>query len=167
MDEQYFEEAIKCTDTPKNKIIRMGLVLLLFLAILLVLTNPALIAIPLIPVVIMYFVFPRLNREYEYIYVDGQIDFDRISGNIKRKTMLRIDIVNAEIIAPTNSDVIKDYSGKNLKIKDFTSYTGKPSYTVIIRKEDALLKIMFEPSEAMVKAMKRKQPRKVQGSSVI
>lgn len=162
MDEQYFEEAIKCKDTPKNKLIRIGLIFFTIFMALFVFVNPSLAALLFIPIVAIFFIFPRLNKEYEYIYADGQIDFDRISGNIKRKTMLRVDIINAELIAPTNSDAVKNYSNRNLRTKDFTSYTGRPNYTLIISKEDSLLKILFEPSESMLKAMKRKQPRKVQ-----
>ena len=105
MNDQYLEEGIKCLDTGKNKGIRVGLIFFVVFSFILVLINPALIITPIVAIAITIFVFSRLTIEYEYIYADGQIDFDRISGNAKRKTMLRVDIENAEVIAPTNSDL--------------------------------------------------------------
>lgn len=163
MNDQYLEEGIKCKDTPKNKGIRVGLIVLVAFTFFLVLINPALIISPIVAIALAVFIFSRLNIEYEYIYADGQIDFDRISGNAKRKTLMRVDIENAEIIAPTNSDFIKAYNNNNrIKVKDFSSYNSEVStYSMIVSKNGELYKITFEPSERMIKSMKYKQPRKV------
>ena len=76
---------------------------------------------------------------------------------------MRVDIENAEIIAPTNSDFIKAYNNNNrIKVKDFSSYNSEVStYSMIVSKNGELFKIIFEPSERMVKSMKYKQPRRV------
>ena len=163
MNDQYLEEGIKCLDTGKNKGIRVGLIFFVVFSFILVLINPALIITPIVAIAITIFVFSRLKIEYEYIYADGQIDFDRISGNAKRKTMLRVDIENAEVIAPTNSDSIKAYNHNDrIKVKDFSSYDSNVStYSMLVSKNGALYKIIFEPSERMIKSMKYKQPRKV------
>ena len=163
MNDQYLEEGIKCKDTGKNKGIRVGLVALIIISFVVILINPALIIAPIIAIAFSVFIFSRLKTEYEYIYADGQIDFDRISGNAKRKTIMRIDIENAEVIAPTNSDSIKAYNNNNrIKVKDFSSYNPEVStYSMIVSKNGELYKIIFEPSERMVKSMKYKQPRKV------
>ncbi len=163
MNDQYLEEGIKCKDTPKNKGIRVGLILLTVISFLVIVVNPALIVAPIVAISLTVFIFSRLHTEYEYIYADGQIDFDRISGNAKRKTVLRVDIENAEVIAPTNSDAVKNFNNHNgLKIKNFTSYDSSVSnYSIIVRQNGELLKVMFEPSERMIKSMKYKQPRKV------
>ena len=122
MNDQYLEEGIKCRDTSKNKGIRLGLIVLVLFTFFLVLINPALIISPVVAIALAVFIFSRLKIEYEYIYADGQIDFDRISGNAKRKTLMRVDIENAEVIAPTSSDSIKAYNNNNrIKVKDFRS----------------------------------------------
>ena len=163
MNDQYLEEGIKCRDTGKNKGIRVGLIVLVAFTFVLILINPALIISPVVSIALAVFIFSRLKTEYEYIYADGQIDFDRISGNAKRKTIMRVDIENAEVIAPTNSDFIKAYNNNNrIKVKDFSSYDSSIStYSMIVSKNGELYKIIFEPSERMVKSMKYKQPRKV------
>ena len=63
----------------------------------------------------MFFFFPKLHIDYEYIYVDGQIDFDRITGKSKRKTMLRIDFEQVEIMAPSDSSALDSY--KNMQLE--------------------------------------------------
>ena len=163
MNDQYLEEGIKCLDTGKNKAIRAGLIAGVVCSFILVLINPALIITPIVAIAITVFIFSRLKIEYEYIYADGQIDFDRISGNARRKTLMRVDIENAEVIAPSNSDSIKAYNNNNrIKIKDFSSYDSNVrTYSMIVSKSGELYKIIFEPSERMLKSMKYKQPRKV------
>ena len=163
MNDQYLEEGIKCLDTGKNKAIRAGLIAGVVCSFILVLINPALIITPIVAIAITVFIFSRLKIEYEYIYADGQIDFDRISGNARRKTLMRVDIENAEVIAPTNSDSIKAYNNNDrIKVKDYSSYDSNVStYSMIVSKNGELYKIIFEPSERMIKSMKYKQPRKV------
>ena len=163
MNDQYLEEGIKCLDTGKNKAIRAGLIAGVVCSFILVLINPALIITPIVAIAITVFIFSRLKIEYEYIYADGQIDFDRISGNARRKTLMRVDIENAEVIAPTNSASIKAYNPNDrIKVKDFSSYDSNVStYSMIVSKNGELYKIIFEPSERMIKSMKYKQPRKV------
>ena len=77
--------------------------------------------------------------------------------------MMRVDIENAEVIAPSNSDSIKAYNNNNrIKVKDFSSYDSNVrTYSMIVSKSGELYKIIFEPSERMLKSMKYKQPRKV------
>ena len=91
MNDQYLEEGIKCLDTGKNKAIRAGLIAGVVCSFILVLINPALIITPIVAIAITVFIFSRLKIEYEYIYADGQSDFDRISGNARRKTLMRVD----------------------------------------------------------------------------
>lgn len=162
MNDTYIEEGVKCKDTSKNMMIRIGLVAATIFSFLLVSVIPYLIIVPFLMIMLSIFIFRRLNAEFEYIYADGQIDFDRIRGNAKRKTLLRVDLETAEIVAPSNSNEIKNYNSQNARIKDFTSFDKEAkTYTMIVRKDGDLYKIFFEPSERLIKSMKRKNPRKV------
>ena len=113
--------------------------------------------------VAFYFVNPLFNIDWEYIFCDGQIDFDRISGGEKRKTMLKIDIDNIDVMAPANSHELDSYNNQqNLTVKDFTSKTGEAKvYCIFVNKDGQRMKIMFEPSETMVDYCKQKGMRKV------
>ena len=111
----------------------------------------------------LYFFLPQFNVEWEYIFCDGQIDFDRISGGEKRKTMLKIDMDNVDIIAPVHSHELDSYnSQQNVTVKDFSSKVdGVPRYCIFSSKDGQKLKIIFEPSETMLDYARQKSPRKV------
>ena len=109
-----------------------------------------------------FYLFPKLDAVYEYIFCDGQIDFDRINGGESRKTIMKIDLDNVEVMAPENSDEIKKYGNANLKVRDFSSHEPTASkYCIISSDETNRVKILFEPSEKMVELAKQKAPRKV------
>ena len=110
-----------------------------------------------------YFAMPSFKIDYEYIFVDGQIDFDKISGGEKRKHILRVDLDNVEIMAPEKShrlDGIRNQQG--LSIKDFTSNTEEAEiYCLFIAQNGEKMMVKFEPSEKMIDYSKQKAPRKV------
>ncbi len=108
------------------------------------------------------FLFPKLNIEYEYVFVDGQIDFDRILGKARRKTMLRIDMEQVDIIAPQGSHSLDGFTHAQLVNRDFSSgdKNVKP-YVIIASVDNKKYQIMFEPSEKMLSMMKQKSPRKI------
>ena len=106
------------------------------------------------------FYYPRLNYEYEYIFCDGQIDFDKIMGGNKRKTMLKIDMDEMEICGPVRAAELASY--KNLKTKDFSSkQENGNTYVIIVRVNNEKIRILFDPSQKMVDFMRMKSPRKV------
>ena len=109
-----------------------------------------------------FYVFPRLNAEYEYIFCDGQIDFDRINGGESRKTVLRIDLDNIEIMAPEQSHESDRFRNTEMKVRDFSSHDPEAKKYCINTSDDSnRTKILFEPSEKMVEMAKQKSPRKV------
>lgn len=105
--------------------------------------------------------WPRLNVEWEYIFVDGQLDFDTISGGEKRKTRLRIDFNDVEIVAPLASHSLDAY--RHYRVRNYSSLRKDAKIYVVVVKidNDGLCQIYFEPSEKMVQMMKAKSPRKV------
>lgn len=110
-------------------------------------------------VAIIYF-YPLLNVEYEYIFCDGQLDFDKIMGGNKRKTALKIDMEDIEIIGPVKAAELASY--KNLKTKDFSSKKGDANtYAAIGNVKNENVRILFDPSQKMIECMRMKSPRKV------
>lgn len=164
MQDAYCEDGVKVADTSKNKLIRAGLILACIVSIFIMMINQILIVVPVVVIAISVFIFSRLKTEYEYIYADGQIDFDRINGNAKRKTVLRIDLENCEVVGPVRSDAVMAYNhNQNIVVKDYTSLSGDETavYAAITSKDGTMMKVLFEPSEKMVKLMKMKAPSKV------
>lgn len=162
MNQLYAETSVKRKDTAAT----MGLRILMFLAIAIgfiaLFLGQILGIIGIILIVAMFFLYPKLNVEYEYIFVDGQLDFDKITGKSRRKTILRIDFDQVEIMAPASSHALDSYAHIQMEKKNFSSMdkNSKP-YAIIANVESKKLMILFEPDEEMVSMIKQKSPRKL------
>lgn len=77
--------------------------------------------------------------------------------------MYSVDIKNLELLAPTNSHALDSYNRRqDLKTLDFSSRDEQnKSYTMIVKGEKGLERVIFEPNEVILKDMKRVAPREV------
>jgi hypothetical protein len=107
------------------------------------------------------YMFPRFTVDWEYIFVDGQLDFDQMLGGNARKHKDRIDFDQTEAVAPTGSYHLDSFNHIDTTVLDYSSLCGNPTYTLIGHKGDKMVRIIFEPDENMVNLMKQKSPRKV------
>lgn len=162
-DYSYVEASVKRRETVGSKILKVFMIVVVIFAVFLSLYNIPTFIISLAIIFAVIYFFPRLNVEYEYVFVDGQLDFDKIFGGAKRKTDLRIELEQVEVIAPLDSRTLEQYKEQDFKTKNYTSRDPniKP-YVIIYRKGDTAYKILFEPSETMIKAIKLKSPRKIE-----
>ena len=162
MNELYAEAAVKRKETATTFALRALMIIAVLAGIVLIIVGGIGSFIGIILVLGVFFFYPRLSVEYEYVFVDGQLDFDKISGKSKRKTMLRIDFEQVEIMAPFNSAALDNYKHLQLETKDFSSLNkdSKP-YVIIANANGKKLKILFEPNEKMLAMIKQKSPRKV------
>ncbi|MBP5330242.1 MAG: hypothetical protein J6Y89_00120 [Lachnospiraceae bacterium] len=165
MNGLYTEHYVKRTPSPLQKIGKVAMIAVPVLLLLagLMLASGILAFLGIAALIAAYFLMPMFNVDYEYIFVDGQIDFDRISGGEKRKNMLRIDLDNIEIMAPENSHRLDGYRNQQgLSIKDFTSNTEGPvRHCIFIAQNGEKMFIKLEPSEKIIEFSRQKAPRKV------
>lgn len=162
MNQLYAEAGVKRKESAKTMALRSLMVISIVIGVLLMLIGSYVGIAGIVLVAVIIFLFPKLNVEYEYIFVDGQFDFDRITGKAKRKTMLRIDMEQVEIIAPEGSHALDSYSSAQCVNKDYSSgdKTVKP-YVIIGSVDGKKHKITFEPNEKMLSMIKQKSPRKL------
>ncbi len=114
----------------------------------------------LIDGIIVYFL-PSKAVEYEYVYVDGQIDFDRIISGNNRKNMLRTDLEKVIKIAPQDSHSLDGY--KDIKQFDYSSSNDEDKHYIIVTKTDKEnIRIKFTPDERLLGQMKSKSPSKIE-----
>ena len=165
MNGLYAEHYVKRTPSILQ---RVGKIAMIAVSILLLLfgimnMNSLLSFLGVAALIASYFLMPMFNVDYEYIFVDGQIDFDKISGGEKRKNALRIDLDNIEIMAPDNSHRLDSYaSQQGYEKRDFTSNTGNQAcYSIYMSHNGNKIRILWEPSEKMIEYSKQKAPRKV------
>ena len=165
MTGSYTENSVKRKATASTFLAKAGLIFMIIVIFMLgFMMNQQIIMIASIGLGCLagYYLFPRLSAEYEYIFCDGQIDFDRINGGESRKHVLRIDLDNVEVMAPENSHELDKYRNSDIKVRDFSSKDpAAKKYCIVTSDESNRVKILFEPSEKMIELAKQKSPRKV------
>ena len=106
---------------------------------------------------------PKLEVEYEYLYVNGELDIDAIYSKQKRKKMGSYDASELEILAPENSHELDSFKNKkDLKLKDYTSLDPHAKcYILVFNKEKGQEMIKVELDESILNDLRRIAPRKV------
>lgn len=165
MEQLYAESSVKQKTTAKvialKTILVTGVILLIAIGFLSGITLLTMLAAAAIVALIWY--WPRFKVEWEYVFCDGQLDFDMIMGGEKRKTKLRIELEDADVIAPMDSHKLDGY--RHLTVRDFSSLRPDVTkYGIAIKlegKEEKIL-LVFEPSKKMLDMIKTKFPNKTE-----
>ena len=117
MTDMYSELLVKKEQTVKDQAIKILLIfLLVFTAIAGLILTPLAWVLTIGLGIAAYFVLPLLDLEYEYVFVNGELDIDRIASKAKRKRMKSFDLAKMEIMAPVNSHRM-DYQNHNTNMK--------------------------------------------------
>lgn len=163
MNEMYAEASVKCVMTAKDYARIAGFVAAILVSLILgLVVSPFIFVVAIGLITYAICKVGQLKYEYEYVFCDGQLDFDKIMGNAKRKRMMRIDFDTCEVIAIEGSMALDQWNNKKLKEYDFTSHTNeKKPFVVIAHKDKELVRIVFEPNEKMVQCMRDKSRRLV------
>ncbi len=165
MSDLYREILVKREMPASARILKGALIGLVVLCLLGgIMVTPLLLPVGVVlGVVFWIFVLPKLDVEYEYLYVNGELDIDAIYSRQKRKRIASYDMQELELMAPTKSHALDSYvNGQGVKIKDFTS--GRPdqkSYTLVLNKEKGREIIQVEFDDDVVNDIRRISPRKV------
>ncbi len=109
-----------------------------------------------------YYLLQNLDIEYEYLYVNGELDFDKIYGKARRKRILTVEMEHLETMAIKGSHGLDSLRTMPHKTFDFTSRDENGRvYEMYIRTEGELLQIFYEPNDEIVEAVRMLSPRKV------
>ena len=164
MGDLYSELLVKKDKTAKDSLLKYGLIVLTVLAVFagLIITPLALIIAVALGIA-CYFVIPKTDVEYEYLFINGDFDIDMIMSKTKRKKVKSFKLSESDLAAPLDSHRMDYYNGnQNMKVLDFSS--GNPEHKrfgVITRLDGNLCKIILEPDEALAQSMKNSAPSKV------
>ena len=164
MSNLYSELLVKRERTIKDSITKYGLIVLTAIAVIAGLIITPLIWIAAVVLgIACYFVIPKTDVEYEYLFINGDFDIDMIMSKTKRKKVKSFKLSESDLAAPLDSHRMDYYNGnQNMKVLDFSS--GNPEHKrfgVITRLDGNLCKIILEPDEALAQAMKNSAPSKV------
>lgn len=104
---------------------------------------------------------PTNHIAYEYVFVDGQIDFDCIYAGARRKNLAKADLEVTEVVAPEDSHELDSY--QQVKLEDMSSgYEEHKHYVLVYRGENGnVRKIKFTPDATLLENMKMKAKSKI------
>ena len=110
MSDLYTEVLVKKQQTGKDKAIKG---VLIFFTVLFaaagIMMNPLILLLALVLGIVDYIFIPKLSVEFEYLYVNGELDIDRIYSQSRRKRAASYELSNMEILAPYQSHQLDSY----------------------------------------------------------
>lgn len=164
MSDLYIELLVKkkktSSDTLKKVLLIGGTVIFAVLGILM---HPIILIAALGMGILDYFMLPGLDLEYEYLYVNGELDIDKIMSKQKRKRVGRYDMKEVEMVAPKNSHELDSFRNmKDIKVCDYSSMDeNAKTFGMVAKGKKGKELVYFDPSPEILKDMQRIAPRNV------
>lgn len=166
MEPLYSETYLKAKPRKKSATLRYALIFLMVVLVLAglfftaVLKSALILMVIIVTDVLIGIFLPTKDVAFEYVFVDGQIDFDCIYKGEKRKTLQRIDMEKIEFFAPASSHIWDSYA--HLPLVDYASgFEPERDYVALHQGEKGQERIAFTPDEKMLSMIDRKSPSKL------
>ena len=160
MSDYYTEQLVKQKTKMTSILAKAGLLAATVLSFAAVLFFPMAVIVPVLMIVLDVFLFKRMDLEFEYLYVNGDLDIDKIMAKQKRKKVFETNVKNMEVLAPSGSIELQPFQ----KVKTYDFSSGKEeskTYELVTTKKGQTVKIIFEPNQTILEGMKMLAPRKV------
>ncbi|WP_139905050.1 DUF6106 family protein [Clostridium thermarum] len=110
----------------------------------------------------LFFLKKKLYREYEYDFTNGDIDIDVIYEMKSRKRLVSFSAKEIELLAPLDSDPVKDFSNKPEKVlKLYPSTSKERVYAAMVTGGTNRMQIHFVPNEKFIDLCYRYNPKAV------
>lgn len=158
MENIYFDEIHKKIITPKTVLCNIGLVFAAFiLSFIFILFSNFLMSFTLLLIFGAFFgafyLIKTSSKEFEYIYTDGEIDVDMISGRTRRKRIVTIKAEQLVAMEKYTNDSKKRLSTPDVK-KTLDLSDGNPhnSYILIANINSTKTMLILSPSERLMEA---------------
>lgn len=160
MNDFYTEQLVKKRTTGASIVIKSVMLALTIVSFLAMVLIPFGMILPVLLIAADIFVFRGQNLEFEYLYVNGDLDIDKIMGKAKRKRVFSASIGDLELLAPSDSDEAKRMKvDKTLNFSSFVA--GNNTYDLIVQQNGQKIKVIFEPNDTILNGYKMLAPRKV------
>lgn len=111
----------------------------------------------------IWLIFPRFSVEYEYLYVNGDIDIDEIYSKSTRKRKGSYDNSSLVVMAPTGSAHLDGYQNRQgVKVLDYSSREPNvKTWTLVYGDGSDQKMLILELPDEVVQDMRRYSPQKV------
>ena len=160
MTDYLIEQLVKKQPTKKDSLKKTGLFAVVVISGLLIPFISFAFLVTVVLIVIAIILIRRMNVEYEYIYFNGDLDIDKIMNCETRKRAVSTSVKEMDVIAPKGSQAVLGY--QHLKALDFTTCDPQGKvYEMVTMVKGEKTRVLFEPNEKLLNAMRDIAPRKV------
>jgi len=157
MGDVFKEQIVKRQQTGKDTLKRIGLIIAAILVFLI-----AQAIIPAISVVIgtaaligALFLSSFLKAEYEYVFTNGELDIDVIYNRSRRKRAFSCSMNKVEVMAHIEDNNYMGEFHRAQETRDYSSgVVGPDTYAFLINHGGKYLKVIIEPNEKMMTAIR-------------
>ena len=111
----------------------------------------------------LYHLGTSVNLEYEYCFVNGALDVDKIIAARKRKRLTELNARNIEIMASTKNRAFRGYMNDRdiKKIYACSSVNDIDVFFVIYNYKEEKHMLLFNPNDKIKDGFRRLNPQKV------
>lgn len=160
MNDYYTEQMVKKQADMKDIAIKAVLAAATIVSFLIIMMYPIGLILPIAMIALDVFIFGRLKVEYEYLFVNGDLDIDKIMNKSKRKKQFSMNVADMELLAPSDAVELRQY--QNARVLDFSSRSGQgKTYALIVSGQGEMKKVIFEPNKTIIEGFYMLAPRKV------
>lgn len=160
MGDFYMEQLVKRKTPVTSNILKAVLIFLTAFSVCITFMMPLVFPLIVVMGVIDFLVFRGMDVEYEYLYVNGTLDVDKIMSKSRRKHLFDMAMNELEILAPAGSPELRQY--QSIKPVNYSSREpGAKLYEMIVLKDGGKKRVVFEPGGELLEGMKMMAPRKV------
>lgn len=163
MDELYVEQIVKRKANPFEGAIKTGIVIvaLVLFGLGIVAMNALLMLLGFAAGFVgFYLILPRLNVEFEYLYISKELSVDKIYNKESRKKAGEWNLTNMELFVPVDSPRFDEYRNRQGNtVFDFTSGENDAEVYAMVINDKKLTVVYLEPGEELVKAVRSQFPR--------
>lgn len=160
MNDFYTEQLVKKRTTGGAVFAKAGLIALTFLSFILLTKIPFAIIIVIGMFALDIYLFKGMDLEYEYLFVNGDLDIDKVMAKSKRKRIFSTNVEELELLAPSGSSELR-----LIQVQKTYNYStlvpGNKTYELVVTQKGQKVKVIFEPNETILNGFKAFAPRKV------
>lgn len=169
MQDNFYEQFVKAEKTTIYKVVKFVMKVSIVLAFVYFIFTPILgmfgIILSILCVIIyigLKFLKRKVYVDYEYDFTNGEIDIVTIGDKVKRKLVLNFQISEVQLLAPKDSDEVRDFHNKPSKlIRAHAKDTNEKVYTAFIDSGANKVQLDFIPDKEFLDLCFHKNPRAV------
>lgn len=151
--ENYIEHLVKGKKGTKEYMERGVAIALpfLFVFILSLFSIPLLFCVISLP--ISYFLWTRSDKEYEYLYMAGDLSVDVVYHKSSRKKLIQCGKEEVLEIRPFSEETKEQYQRSGAAFLDLVGFGENPHYFYLVQKEGKRTVLLLDCPEKLIKEM--------------